>query len=266
MQTTTATKAGNVPDLLSGILSVQVRNEDKITEQDRIYCQNQQDMLYRTLDQIDRWYAIFKEEAEQYRVERKFHYKENGKVSMRDFYSYHNDRDDYSHNEFKPFDILNDMVDKNCNANANFANRIISYFNKTYNVSVPVPEIEKNILPMGFRPIYETYVDAVIEHLGGKSFRETAEEELLNRFLKVVRPSCWSKVKPELKKDKIMFPEILRFDEFYLSYNRNQIHYNYRGNIETFCEGIAFGADDTIHGSSNMITGLCDEQVMLMAV
>lgn len=261
MQTTTATKAGNAPDLLSGILSVQVRNEDKITEQDRIYCQNQQEMLYKTLDQIDRWYAIFKEEAEQYREERKFHYEENGKVSMRDFYSYHNDRDDYSHNEFKPFDILNDMVDKNCNANANFASRIISYFNKTYNVSVPVPGIEKNTLPMGFRPIYETYVDAVIEHLGGKSFRETAEEELLNRFLYVVRPSCWSKVKPELKKDKIMFPEILRFDESYLSYNRNQIHYNYRGDIETFCEGIAFGADDTIHGSSNMITGFQGDNV-----
>ena len=67
---------------------------------------------------------------------------------------------------------------------------------------------------MGFRPIYETYVDAVIEHLGGKSFRETAEDELLNRFLKVVQPSYWSKVKPELKKDKITFPDILRFDEF----------------------------------------------------
>ena len=38
MQTTTAPKAGNAPDLLQGILSVQVRNEDKITEQDRVYC------------------------------------------------------------------------------------------------------------------------------------------------------------------------------------------------------------------------------------
>ena len=35
MQTTTSFKPGNAPDLLSGILSVQVRNEDKITEQDR---------------------------------------------------------------------------------------------------------------------------------------------------------------------------------------------------------------------------------------
>ena len=47
MQTTTSFKPGNAPDLLSGILSVQVRNEDKITEQDRLFCQNQQDMLYR---------------------------------------------------------------------------------------------------------------------------------------------------------------------------------------------------------------------------
>lgn len=261
MQTTTATKTGNAPDLLQGILSVQVRNEDKITEQDRIYCQNQQDLLYKTLDQIDHWYAIFKEDAEQYQEERKFHYEENGKVSMRNFYSYHNDRDDYSHNEFKPFDLINDLVDKNRNANANFANRIVSYFNKTYNVQVPVPGIDGKTLRMGFRPVYETYVDTVIEHLGGKSFRETAEEELLSRFLKVVQPSCWSKVKPELKKDKITFPEILRFDEFYLSYNRNQIHYNYRGKIETFCEGIAFGADDSIHGSSGMVLGLNEEDI-----
>ena len=261
MQTTTATKAGNAPDLLSGILSVQVRNEDKITEQDRLYCQTQQDLLYKTLDRIDRWYAVFKEEAEQYQAERKFYYEENGKVSMRDFYSYHNGKEDYSHNEFKPFDLINDLVDKNHNANSNFADRIIAYFNKTYNVQVPVPSIDEKTLRMGFRPVYETYVDTVIEHLGGKSFRETAEEELLSRFLKVVQPSCWSKVKPELKKDKITFPEILRFDEFYLSYNRNQIHYSYRGNIETFCEGIAFGADDTIHGSSRMIVGLHEDDV-----
>ncbi len=261
MQTTTVTKAGNAPDLLQGILNVQVRNEDKITEQDRVYCQTQQNLLYKTLDRIDRWYAVFKEEAEQYQAERKFHYEENGKVSMRDFYTYHNDRDDYSHNEFKPFDLINDLVDKNRNANANFANRIISYFNKTYNVSVPEYKIDEKALPMGFRPVYDTYVDVVIEHLGGKSFRETAVEELLARFLNTVRPSCWSKVKPELKKDKITFPEILRFDEFYQSYNRNQIDYNYRGKIETFCEGIAFGADDTIHGSSGMIIHFNDNDV-----
>ena len=101
MQTTTSIKAGNAPDLLSGILSVQVRNEEKITEQDRLYCQSQQDLLYKTLNQIEKWYAIFKEDAEQYRKERQFKYEDNGKVSIRDFY-FHNGQDDYSHNEFKP--------------------------------------------------------------------------------------------------------------------------------------------------------------------
>lgn len=124
MQTTTSIKAGNAPDLLSGILSVQVRNEEKITEQDRLYCQSQQDLLYKTLNQIEKWYAIFKEDAEQYRKERQFKYEDNGKVSIRDFY-FHNGQDDYSHNEFKPFNLINDLVDKSHNANANFANRII---------------------------------------------------------------------------------------------------------------------------------------------
>ncbi len=181
---------------------------------------------------------------------------------MRDFYSYNNGKEDYSHNEFKPFDILNDMVDKNYNANANFASRIIAYFNRTYNVSVPTPEIDKKTLPMGFRPIFETYVDAVIEHLGGKTFRDTAEEELIYRFLKVVRLARWSKVKPELKKDKISFPDILYFDSFYQEhYNRNHVQYDYRCKIETLCEGIAFGADDFIHGSSRMIIGFNEDDI-----
>ena len=67
MQSTEATTAGSHTDLLTGILNVQVRNEDKITEQDRQYCQLQQDQLYKTLDRIDRWYAIARPHAGQRR-------------------------------------------------------------------------------------------------------------------------------------------------------------------------------------------------------
>lgn len=202
MQTTATRTAGSHTDLLTGILNVQVRNEDKITEQDRQYCQLQQDQLYKTLDRIDRWYDIFKEEAERYREIKSFKYEDNGKVSIRNFYFNNSGEDDYTHNEFKPFDLINELADNNCNANANFASRIISYFNRTYNVDVPIPVIDEKAMRMGFRPVYQTYVDMVIEHLGGKSFRETAEEELLVRFLKTVQPSRWSKVKPELKRTR----------------------------------------------------------------
>ena len=54
MQTTTAMTAGSRTDLLTGILNVQIRNEEKITEQDRRYCQRQQELLYKTLDQVVR--------------------------------------------------------------------------------------------------------------------------------------------------------------------------------------------------------------------
>ena len=64
---TTATAAGGHTNLLPGILNVQVRNEDKITEQDRQYCQPQHDQLYKTLDRIDRWYAIARPHAGQRR-------------------------------------------------------------------------------------------------------------------------------------------------------------------------------------------------------
>ena len=214
MQTTATRTAGSHTDLLTGILNVQVRNEDKITEQDRQYCQLQQDQLYRTLDRIDRWYDIFKEEAERYREIKSFKYEDNGKVSIRNFYFNNSGEDDYTHNEFKPFDLINELADNNCNANA-------------------------------------------IEHLGGKSFRETAEEELLARFLKTVQPSRWSKVKPELKKDKITFPDIVSWDSIHLEYHREyEFSYDCGRKVDIFCEGIAYGADDVINGSSGMVIGL----------
>ena len=49
------------------------------------------------------------------------------------------------------------------------------------------------------------------------------------------------------------FPEIIRFDDFYLQYNKCQINYNYSGELETLCAGIAYGADDVLCGSSDMI-------------
>ena len=123
--------AGSRTDLLTGILNVQIRNEEKITEQDRRYCQRQQELLYKTLDQIDRWYAIFREDAERYREEKKFTYEDNGKVHIRNLHFNYNGREDYTSNEFKPFDIINELVASKWNANARFANRNDTYLNKT---------------------------------------------------------------------------------------------------------------------------------------
>ena len=247
-------------DLLSGILKVQVRNEEKITEQDRIYCQNQQDELYKTLDQIAWWYNIFKREAEKYEGKIKLKHEPNGKITTSSYdlhYRYNNDEKDYTHHEFTPFKNINELVDSRHNAIRNFISRIIGYFNNTYSVSVEAPKIDEKTLPIDFRPVYNTYVDVVIEHLGGKSFRDTAEEELIKRFLETVRPSNWSKVKPELKKDKITFPDIVSWDSIHLEYHKEyEFSYDCGRKLDIFCEGIAYGADDVINGSSGMVIGL----------
>ena len=65
-----------------------------------------------------------------------------------------------------------------------------------------------------------------------------------------------------MKKDKIIFPEIIRFDEFSMQYNqRNRISYNYGGGLETLCAGIAYGADDILNGNSKMIIRFDDNDV-----
>ena len=250
MDTMTATHAGS--DLLSGILGVEIRNEEKITANDRLYCEAQQEALYKSLEQIERWYGIFTGDAEKYIGSHKVKYKENGEVSFRESL-YPNDGD-YAHCEFRPFKSINAMVSANLRANRSFASRIVGYFNRTYNVAVPVPEINGDTLRIGFRPEYMTYVDTVIEHLGGRSFRQTAVDELLRRFHKIVKPGPWSKSGPELKGDKITFPDVVSFDDFYYSnWRKNQIHYNYHDRIPALCEGIAYGADDLLCGDRGVI-------------
>ena len=163
MQTSTATHAVGNADLLSGILGVEIRNEEKITVQDRLYCEKQQEALYESLDQIDRWYDIFTKEAERYGESNRISYKVNGEISYRE--RVYPDDSNYSHHEFRPFKSNNMLASANHSANQNFASRIIGYFNRTYNVSASVPEIDGDTLKMGFRPQYMTYVDTVIEHI-----------------------------------------------------------------------------------------------------
>lgn len=255
MQTNNLVAGGQVPDLLSAIYGIEVKHEEKITEADRVYCQSQQEELYKTLDQLDRWYAVFTADAERFRETRKFSYKPNGRMDM-GYYSrpYSENPTDYEAYAFEPFDSIDTLADLNGKAQREFARRIVGYFRRTYHVEVPDPDIDRNNLPMGARPVYTTYVDRVIEHLGGRSFRTTAEEELIARFHDVVH-DVRNGVKPILTGNKITFHQVFYLDSFSLGYGDVQISYSKRGDVETFCAGIAFGADDTLSGGSGIVCG-----------
>lgn len=47
-----------------------------------------------------------------------------------------------------------------------------------------------------------------------------------------------------------------------MQYNqRNRISYNYGGELETLCAGIAYGADDILNGNSKMIIRFDDNDI-----
>lgn len=70
-------------DLLSAIYKVEVRNEEKISAVDRAFCERQQAVLYRTLEQIERCYAVLRAEAERYNDLFKIICEPNGRIDVK---------------------------------------------------------------------------------------------------------------------------------------------------------------------------------------
>jgi hypothetical protein len=157
---------------------------------------------------------------------------------------------------------MKQLVENRLAAIRAFAENITGYFNGKYSISVPVPETDTKKLAIDFRPVYTAYTSLVEKHLQGRSFLETAEEELISRFHQTICHANWHSRKiPRLKSDKIIFHEVIRFDEFDLRQNRNSIHYSYRKKPEIFCEGILFGANEGLGGDSRIIRGFNERDV-----
>ena len=252
-------------DQLSAIYEVEVRHEEKISAADRAFCERQQAALYETLEQIERCYAVLRAEAEHYNDFFRITCEPNGRIAA---CAQHPVGDgipaDYRIAAFKLFDSIETFVKLNYEVNEIFAARIIRYFNETYHISVSIPSIDADTLKMGKRPVYTTYVDRVIEYLDGRSFRTTAETEILERFLNHVRPGRWAKSKPELRGRKILFPNIVAYDGFYLKWHHcHRMAYGTASRLDTFCKGIMLGAEERLDGSRKSIAELDTDDVDL---
>lgn len=266
MQTNPNSSGGTQPsDLLSAVYHIEIRNEEKISAADRAFCERQQAALYETLELIERCYTVLCTEAGHYSDFFKITCEPNGRIAACARYPVSDGiPSDYRIAAFKLFDSIETFVKLNYEVNEIFASRIVRYFNETYNVSVPIPGIDAGTLEMGSRPVYTTYVDRVIEHLGGRSFRATATEEILDRFRNLVKPGRWATSKPELKGDKIVFPGLLYFDEPYLSmHSDSRLAHGSRSRLNTFCEGICLGAEEQLTGSLKEIPDFDSDRVDL---
>lgn len=262
MDAKVAEAGGQGTDLLSVFNTIHVCNEEKIPTEDRLFCEKLQEQLHKSLYQLDEWYMFFQKEAEKYKESHKLSYKPDGSVSLNHVLRTH-DRAQYGFTgfEFTPFETINAIVKNRKAAATAFVCDIISYFNEKYHISVTCSDNPDDMIP-GFRPVYQKYVDLIISHLGGRNFRETAEDELLKRFHAVVCPGWKTKI-PELKNDKIIFHRIFDLDDFYFFYQQNRIHYRSSDNIQHFCAGIALGGSNALNGDLSVIIGLDTDNVDL---
>lgn len=259
---TNAKAGGSNPDLLSSILGVTVRNEEKITEQDRAFCQNEQDKLYKVLDQLSDWYAIFLGQATDPRYARfNPQWQADGSVKFKEPYgSYPNSGGNYEKFEFYPFECINRIVKLAYKSCVTFSRTIVTHFKNSYNLDIPEAGIGTEEVAWGYKPDYQFLVDHVIGHLGGRSFRETAEEELVQHFLETVKPYGWDKTKPELKGDKIVFPRGVKYGDYQWS-DDNKISWDNLAKFDRFVAGILFAATTMLNGHHGCIFGFDRENV-----
>lgn len=248
MQTNQKNSAGNSTDMLAAFDRIQVSTEQKITQADHEFCWQQQKLLYATLDQLMKWYDLFRKDAERYIESHHPSYAASGKVKTHE--RYNDSKDDFSEYEFLPFDPMNTIVKSYLKACRNFEYRIVNYFNKQYNLSVPTPNIydDPDELPWGFRPDYMSCVETVIDHLGGRSFRNKAEDEIIDRCLNTVRQYKYEK-QPKLKGQTITFTEVFRFSD----QPPGHISYEEASKITSLCTALALFGDQRLNGDIGII-------------
>lgn len=253
---------GTGTDLLSLFGKIKVNNEEKISENDRKHCENLQNELYQTLNQLDGWYKLFYEDIQKYKDTYRIKFLINGKLDERELcYLASRSGTNYSRHEFRSFKVLNEIVDNRQSAQKNFASHIIRYFNEQYSLSVEEPNFDNENTSITFFPNYMSYVDLVVEHLGGRSFRDTAEDELIKRFHETVH--SWERHDlPDLKAKSVIFYDLFRFDSWYYdNYKRHVLKSDGERKISSLCEGLRFYALDALEANINLIHGLDPDNV-----
>lgn len=241
--------------------TIQVKNEDKLSQSDRDFCEMIQKSLYATLDQLDACYDYFLKETSKYRDEYTISFKKDGQIEYRDLSRYSRDSHNYNEFCFLPFKPMNDIVIKRSQAIRKFIQDIIDHFNKSYNFSVSAPQVATGSLPVNYRPVYMSYVDTVIGYLDGNSFRQKAEEEIMGRLLSIYPQKGWKK--PPVQKAKVItFPNIISYNSMHLEYHHEyQMEYGYNNNLEQLCAAITLFGDGRLNGDMNVIRNFNDNNI-----
>lgn len=227
--------------------------KELITPEDRAACQVYQQQCYDVLDELAAKHKCLCKEAEKFTDKYAITFKPNGTVEAQRL-SDCEIQDKFINVRFLPFRFINDIAEKYHRTCGLFENLIIGYFAEKYRFTIAYPFSETNNIALGYHPDYNICINYIISQLGGLTFREKAEEEIIRRVLKTVE-DFGRGVQPECLGDKIRFFGITKMDDYELKRGKYQIAYGSDKKIATLCTGLALFAEESIQGGMDYIRG-----------
>lgn len=240
-------------DLFSSILEMEIKEDTLIPEEDRQWCLRIQESLNNTLAGLNSWYDQFKAAIDSMGHDYSISWYDDGGCYG---YRRHNiDKTDISYyHSFEPFDSISQVAKNYISACRAFENRIIEYFNEKYNIKVDSSTNDDEYTIKNQKsPRWEDVVQKVIAHLGGRTFYDTAKDEMKNNFLNDVKKYKGGHNVSVKSKVITIHNAIYVYDRFD---GTSYIDYGSARKLEQFLQYLILCADDQIIDTSSAIQGL----------
>lgn len=191
-------------NLLDKIDSIEVKAEDRISQEDRIFVQNTQALYLKALSQLEEWDKLFKEKAKnQVEVEEGFETTEYGSVYSKGA----NEKDFTSRYQFTTqYPIMHIKKLKDC-LNYSATREVITHFAGVYTIKLSIDDYEKVKSKKGkedFKQVdFENIVDWILHQTGGISLKDKGVQELKDKFTSEVNWSRDSAPRTKISKNMV---------------------------------------------------------------
>lgn len=215
-------------NLLSKFNNIEIKNDTRISDIDKKYCENQEEMYKEAIQAMKQTLELFKSIHEKTKGEER--YSNNGYI---DNYK------DIRHFE----DRLNDFKSE-------FIYKIISHFERSYNVTLRDSELKQKY---DYDDVtYQDIVNEVFEQLGGFNFNEKAVNEIKEK----TRSLIYRDVKVTVKKNKLSLNDFVWWDHTWdnkkrLGYSDSKVTPLFKGLSHFETESV-----DTLHYYSTIYNEL----------
>jgi hypothetical protein len=192
----------NNNDILSKFDNIEVNSNSRISEGDKIFCEENQKQYSESIKiQLD-FLNTFKEVSGIDLLAERYTSQES-KNKFLDWYK---------------FDKIADLAKE---TKAKFIHEITWYFQRQYNITI---DSKKIIEKYDFDVTYENIIDEIFVQLEGYSFEEKAVKEIKDELKEQVKG--YNKINVIVKNKKVMFPNFFYIDSFDVKYGTYKVNYS----------------------------------------